>query len=528
MEILNPFSIDEIYSQVNRILDFTAFKNSPTLSKFFQFVISETVQKRNEQIKEYSIAVNVLNRPTDFNPHDDAVVRIHAGRLRRALNEYYFTAGISDSIIIDIPKGCYIPNFQLAKAAPPKENASFRTTVTDTDNRPVIAIFPLKITPYSSEGHEFGVVLGEQLSAELSRFKDLLVIGYYSDEVIQKIEQNVLEAGRILKTDYILSGNILISKHKTRIRINLLVASTGEVLLTKSFDKESPLLSIVEIQDEIINEVIASLGGYSGLLFKEMAKASPFKASRHAKVREAISKYYKYHRYFSIENYKDAFSTIPGAVKEYPDNAISWAMLGELHMGGLLLGLSHTKDPLRDAQECILTSLRIDPLCQHAWYADTFYHLFRHDNAACLNSANKCIHLNPNNHTIVGGVGFMLVCGGYFEKGYPLMYNTVHVNPFYPWWLNGGICLYHLYKGNYAEAFKWAEKLHCEEICWDPLLKCVSLAHQKKLHEAKIHLEKLLLIEPDISKNIDQLLSMFLLSSELKLQIINGLEKAGL
>ncbi len=261
MEISKSFSIDEIYAQVNRILDFTAFKNSPTLSKFFKFVISETVEKRNEQIKEYSIAVNVLNRSTDFNPHDDAVVRIHAGRLRRAINEYYFTKGISDSIIIDIPKGCYVPSFQLAKAATPKENVSFQPVMTVTSTKPVVVVFPLKITPYSHEGYEFGVVLGEQLSAELSRFQDLTVIGYYSDEVAQKIEKNVLEAGRILNTDYILSGNILISKHNTRIRINLLVTSTGEVLMTKSFDKETLFVSIVEIQDEIINEVIASLGG---------------------------------------------------------------------------------------------------------------------------------------------------------------------------------------------------------------------------------------------------------------------------
>jgi hypothetical protein len=59
-------------------------------------------------------------------------------------------------------------------------------------------------------------------------------------------------------------------------------------------------------------------------------------------------------------------------------------------------------------------------------------------------------------------------------------------------------------------------------------LICVSLAHQAKLIEAKIYLKNLLLIEPDISKNIYQMLSMFLLSSELKLHIIKGLEKAGL
>jgi hypothetical protein len=42
----------------------------------------------------------------------DAIVRIHAGRLRRALKEYYYDAGKNDPIVIEIPKGSYIPVFQ--------------------------------------------------------------------------------------------------------------------------------------------------------------------------------------------------------------------------------------------------------------------------------------------------------------------------------------------------------------------------------------------------------------------------------
>ena len=42
-------------------------------------------------LKEYTIAVNVLDKPTNFKPQDNSIVRIHAGRLRRALNHFYNT-----------------------------------------------------------------------------------------------------------------------------------------------------------------------------------------------------------------------------------------------------------------------------------------------------------------------------------------------------------------------------------------------------------------------------------------------------
>jgi len=41
------------------------------------------------------------------------VVRIEAGRLRRALDHYYLIPGLADPVIIDVPKGGYVPRFTL-------------------------------------------------------------------------------------------------------------------------------------------------------------------------------------------------------------------------------------------------------------------------------------------------------------------------------------------------------------------------------------------------------------------------------
>src|SRR4030095_2034535 len=54
-----------------------------------------------------------LRKESDFNPQVDSIVRIHAGRLRRALKEYYYEEGKDDPIMISIPKGSYAPNFKL-------------------------------------------------------------------------------------------------------------------------------------------------------------------------------------------------------------------------------------------------------------------------------------------------------------------------------------------------------------------------------------------------------------------------------
>ena len=73
--------------------------------------MTETLSGRADRIKAYSIAVEVFGRGASFDPQSDPVVRIEAGRVRRALERYYLTAGSSDPIAITIPKGSYVPVF---------------------------------------------------------------------------------------------------------------------------------------------------------------------------------------------------------------------------------------------------------------------------------------------------------------------------------------------------------------------------------------------------------------------------------
>ena len=53
-----------------------------------------------------------------FDAQNDPVVRLEAGRLRRALERYYQGAGRDDPVEIAIPKGSYQPLFAIRPGAP--------------------------------------------------------------------------------------------------------------------------------------------------------------------------------------------------------------------------------------------------------------------------------------------------------------------------------------------------------------------------------------------------------------------------
>jgi hypothetical protein len=109
--VLTP---DECQRQVQRILKSATFRNSSTLQQLLQFLGTKAFEPGAETLKEYTIGVEAFGRSADFDPKTDTIVRVQIHRLRQKLTEYYESDGSRDQIILEIPKGHYVPAFQAA------------------------------------------------------------------------------------------------------------------------------------------------------------------------------------------------------------------------------------------------------------------------------------------------------------------------------------------------------------------------------------------------------------------------------
>jgi tetratricopeptide (TPR) repeat protein/TolB-like protein len=83
-----------------------------------EYVVQQTLEGRAADIKEYTIGVDVFERGADFDPKADSIVRYEARRLRAKLHEYYAGAGANDPVIIHLPKGGYVPEFEWKEGPP--------------------------------------------------------------------------------------------------------------------------------------------------------------------------------------------------------------------------------------------------------------------------------------------------------------------------------------------------------------------------------------------------------------------------
>ena len=103
---------DEVRAALERAARSSALAGSDQLVRFLRLVVDETLAGRGELLKEYTIAVSALGRPSGFDPKSDSVVRVQARQLRFKLNEYFTGEGRNEPVMIDLPKGSYAPVFR--------------------------------------------------------------------------------------------------------------------------------------------------------------------------------------------------------------------------------------------------------------------------------------------------------------------------------------------------------------------------------------------------------------------------------
>ena len=116
--------LEKVRGQLERILASSVFRNAPRQSRFLRFVVETALEGEAENIKEYSIGVEVFEDP-EFNPSTSTRVRVQAVNLRHKLTEYYLAYGQNDPVVIELPKGTYVPVFRFRDARSETEESSF-------------------------------------------------------------------------------------------------------------------------------------------------------------------------------------------------------------------------------------------------------------------------------------------------------------------------------------------------------------------------------------------------------------------
>lgn len=147
----------EIHEELERILETRWLRESHQLSALLRHVVEETIAGRTAGLKEYSLGLEVFHRPADYDPRNDAIVRVQASLLRKRLTAYYEHEGRDSALRITLPRGGYVPQFETVEP---------EATIPDTpaENAPLPAAPPRPSWPLILGGFIAGAVLAGGLA----------------------------------------------------------------------------------------------------------------------------------------------------------------------------------------------------------------------------------------------------------------------------------------------------------------------------------------------------------------------------
>ena len=93
-----------------------SLRQSQSMRRLLSYLAEKSLSGDTDSLKEYTIGVEALHKPSSFSPQEDSSVRVQLGRLRARLAEYFAEEGADDPVRVSLPKGGF--GLEFAPLAP--------------------------------------------------------------------------------------------------------------------------------------------------------------------------------------------------------------------------------------------------------------------------------------------------------------------------------------------------------------------------------------------------------------------------
>jgi TolB-like protein len=540
-----------VQDQLERIVRSRAFDATDRMRAFLAYVVGEKLAGRERRIKAYTIATDIFGRDASFDSHTDAIVRIEAGHLRRALERYYLTVGIADPIVITVPKGSYVPTFEIRRPspqpAPKKLPAPFRWIVMSG----VAALVLLGVTVWTYMGRERrtppstpalpGVVveafedlsnagnskaiaqgLTQEILGQIAKFKDIVAIG----------ESRFLREADAPPTRYILSGSVTIEDNRVRIQARVLNRAQGRVIWANNYESDLRASKVLEFEVDIARQVATALGQPYGVIYQaDLSQTDNDRPEDWAAYACTLS-YYAYRVRLDAKSHPVIRKCLEGAVARFPSYATAWALLSQTYMDEIRF--HYSPDPssspasIDRALAAARQAVELDPDNVRALQAEMLALWFSGQHKAALAVGERAIALNPNDTELAGEYGFRAAAAGQWSQGCSFLKQARDRNPGPLGYFEIALAICAYFREDYAEAALWIRKTPLPDNHNYHLIAAVIYAELGLAEDLKRERDWLMERSPSIIANIRQELAARYLRAEDRQRLIQSLIKAGL
>lgn len=557
-------SPDDIHAYVARLLASSGFAASPRRRKLLDYVVEQTLAGRAERLKAYDLALSVLGRDERFDPQNDPIVRIEVGRLRRDLDHYYEADGKDDPIRITIPKGHYVPAFEVRATptlAPPERLAPARQPVgfghlrrarwpaaagllaltligvvaawswsgrpTAQSAGPALIVVPFEGLSSGEEDELLATGLSNGLITDLMRFDALQVFAAKPGDD----GRAPLPAAAADAPAYIVTGGVERGADRVRVTARLTDRQSGEVVWSQRFDRALSAGDIIGLEDELVAGIAGRLAQVYGVINAAAARSLTRSRPGTLFAYDCVQRAFAYRRTFANEQYPSVRACLEESVRRDPGYAGAWAMLAFAHMDAVRYGLVEPAVRQGELDAGLAAARRAVELAPqgvrgHQSLAALLY--ARGEFAEAERVQRQAIALNPHDPESLAQLGWRLMARGSWDEGARLLQEAIDRTLVAPSWYHLDLAFALYLCGDYERARDAAELSRGSWGGFDYAALAMTEAALGHAEAARRALDEALRLSPVLARDPVEFWTRFQVAPEVIERFNAGLSKAGL
>jgi len=517
-----------VIEELNRITAHALFKDTTRMKRFLKYVVNESLEGRDDRLKGYSIGLEVFDRPEDFDPQADTIVRVQAGQLRRRLDLYYADDGMNNPVRILVPKGRYAPVFEMRRNIIEAEKKPVaRVAKIEHQNRPGIAVLTFQDLSGGNGEDYFAEGLTAELINALVQFRYLRIVARNASVFSPDDSTDLGSLGQDLNVQFVLSGHIRRAGGLIRISVNLLSTETGEHVYSNIFDREYTPKNLFEIQEEIASYCAAKVAAPFGAVNRYNRRLNDGRQSSMLSY-ETILKYYEMNLSPTKNRARELLAEFESITEKTPRFSSAWAICSMLNTFLAVQSIpSGGKKCLENAVRSGTRATAIDP--ENGLGFDALFRAYFHSGK--LDLAEKMMvrgtALNPNDYNMLAYYALAQAFMGHQTRALKFQADALDLIVRPPTWfyLSSAICAFQ--NKEFGKIYKLVKNFDEDSSAAVQLLGVSCAGHLGLSAEVKSFKERVLEGNPDYLTQSVNILNYWQPHPELLSLLNEGFQKAG-
>jgi len=294
---------------------------------------------------------------------------------------------------------------------------------------PSIAVLPFANLSGDPQQEYFTDGLTTDVITELGRFREFRVVSQFASQLYRPADTDPVALGQTLAVQFLLRGSVRRFGQHLRVSAHLLDAGSGSQIWAERYDRQ--IGSVFDIQDEIVQSVVAGLAGrIRDVGQRRAARKAPSDLSAY----DCVLRGRRLRGTLDSSNIELARSFLLNAIRIDHQYAAPYAELSMTYIGEY--ESLWTMDPTAAGARALDFARKAvelddsDSLSHLALACSHFY--IKDDFEAAKVQLDRAVELNPNDYECLCWRGWLMTCMGEVDDAVACANRAITLNPLAP------------------------------------------------------------------------------------------------